>query len=125
MPDEPDPAASGHKAGEREVRLMVISIMRQHLQAPDAATSWCTYRLDFTGAVFDGGNFSESHFRGEVDFGGATLSGGTVDFGGATLSGGTVDFNRAILSGATVDFHDATLSGATVNWGPLPVPSGA
>jgi Pentapeptide repeats (9 copies) len=39
--------------------------------------------FDFTGVVFDGG-----------DFDGAQFSGGTVNFGGAQFSGGTVDFSH-------------------------------
>ncbi|RAJ66773.1 hypothetical protein K378_02948 [Streptomyces sp. Amel2xB2] len=55
MPYQPDPSAEGHKIGEREVRLTVISIIRDHLRHPDAATAWSTYALDFTGATLDGG----------------------------------------------------------------------
>jgi hypothetical protein len=149
MPYEPDPTAPGHKEGEREVRQTIIRVIRDHLQEPDAATTWCRNNFNFTGAVFDGGSFSTSHFQGTVYFGGATFSGGTVDFrlasfsggtvyfnhatfsGGtvtfncATFSGGTVDFNCATLSGGTVDFGGATFSGTSFEWGPLPVPAGA
>ncbi|MER5918121.1 pentapeptide repeat-containing protein [Streptomyces sp. NPDC001982] len=92
MPYEPDPTAPGHKAGEREVRQTIIRVIRDHLQEPDAATAWCPHDFNFTGAVFDGGNFSTSHFRGATSFRGATFTRGTVIFDQATFSGGTVDF---------------------------------
>ncbi|MFD3931747.1 pentapeptide repeat-containing protein [Streptomyces sp. NPDC058614] len=111
MPYDPDPAAPEHRAGEREVRWTIISVIREHLRAPDSPTSWCTYSLDFTGATFDGGDFSHSHFRGTVSFVGATFSSGTVSFVGATFSGNVVNFDHATFSGATVDFVAVTFSG--------------
>jgi uncharacterized protein YjbI with pentapeptide repeats len=85
--------------------------------------------LDFTGAVFHGGDFRGAHFShdnkvtfagakfwsGEVDFtkadfGGdfrrAEFSGGTVDFAFTTF-GDEMDFTRAKFCGAKVDFTDA------------------
>jgi hypothetical protein len=149
MPYEPDPTATGHKEGERDVRQTIIRVIRDHLQQPDAPTAWCQHNFGFTGAVFDGGSFSNSHFRGTVSIDGATFSGGTVSFGGATFSGGTVSFGSATFSGGTVSFEGATFSGGTVTfgsatisggtiafraatfsgtvfeWGPVPVPAGA
>ncbi|RFC78293.1 pentapeptide repeat-containing protein [Streptomyces sp. AcE210] len=114
MPYEPDPTAPEHKAGEREVRQTIIRVIRDHLQQPDVPTAWCKSNFDFTGAVFDGGNFSTSHFRGTVDFTEATFSGGTVDFIGATFSDGWVTFAGATFSGGAVGFADATFSGGVV-----------
>ncbi|WP_070019177.1 pentapeptide repeat-containing protein [Streptomyces nanshensis] len=111
MPYQPDPSAEGHKIGEREVRLTVISIIRDHLRHPDATTAWSTYALDFTGATLDGGDFSQCHFRGPVSFNNATLSGGEVRFGNASIGEGTVSFE-----GATIR------SGVDIEWGPLPQP---
>ncbi|PJN05349.1 hypothetical protein CG723_45275 [Streptomyces sp. CB01635] len=65
------------------------------------ATAWCLHDFNFTGAVFDGGAFATSHFRGAVSFYGATFSSGTVTVRGATFSGTRID------------------------WGPLPVLAGA
>ncbi|MGD1225822.1 pentapeptide repeat-containing protein [Streptomyces krungchingensis] len=123
MPYKPDPAAQGHKTGEREVRHTIIRVISAHLQDPDAATAWSRYRLDFTGAVFDGGDFAGSHFAGWVSFDGATFSGGRVSFSYATFSGGKVSFDRAAFRGGRVSFGAATFSGTTFNWGLLPVPS--
>jgi hypothetical protein len=54
--------------------------------------------IDFTGVVFDGG-----------DFGGAQFSGGRVDFNRAEFSGGMVDFSFAEFSGGEVDFSRASV----------------
>ncbi|MGQ4383750.1 pentapeptide repeat-containing protein [Streptomyces sp. SAS_270] len=89
MPYQLDPAALGHKEGEREVRLTIIRVIRDHLQQPDAPTSWCKHSFDFTGATFDGGDFTGATFSGgNVYFDRATFSGGNVAFFGATFSGG-------------------------------------
>ncbi|MFF2436998.1 pentapeptide repeat-containing protein [Streptomyces sp. NPDC058107] len=116
MPYEPDPTAPEHKAGEREVRQTIIRVIRDHLQQPDAPTAWCEFNFDFTSAVFDGGSFSSSHFRGTVSFSGATFDGGRVSFRNATFSGGTVTFDRATFSGSRVSFSNATFSGGTVTF---------
>jgi uncharacterized protein YjbI with pentapeptide repeats len=116
MPYEPDPTALEHKAGEREVRQTIIRVIRDHLQQPDTPTTWCEHNFDFTNAVFDGGNFSTSHFRGTVTFDGATFSGGTVDFHLASFSGGRITFDGATFSAGTVDFHFARFSGGTVTF---------
>ncbi|MFG1820585.1 pentapeptide repeat-containing protein [Kribbella sp. NPDC049174] len=109
-----DPETS--EPGEREVRLTVIRLITAHLQA-GATRTWHRHGLDFTGAVFDGGDFRGAEFSsGTVDFSGAKFSGGTVDFTRAEFSGGTVDFTRAEFSGGTVDFSGAKFSGGTVDF---------
>jgi hypothetical protein len=114
LPYEPDPTAPEHKAGEREVRQTIIRVIRDHLQQPDSPTTWSLHDFNFTGAVFDGGDFSTSHFRGSTSFFGATFSGGTVIFRGATFSGGTVDFSYATISSGEVTFRAAMFSGGDV-----------
>ncbi|GHJ50243.1 hypothetical protein Cs7R123_75850 [Catellatospora sp. TT07R-123] len=124
MPYQPDPDATiapAWKQGEREVRWSIISIIRDHLQDhtdnPDLqAHTWQGRNLDFTGATFDGGNFTNAHFTGTTSFSGATFSGGEVGFGGATFSGGEVGFGGATFSGSTVGFVRATFSGSTVGF---------
>ncbi|MFF0059898.1 pentapeptide repeat-containing protein, partial [Streptomyces microflavus] len=115
MPYETDTGAEGYMKGEREVRLTIIRTIRDHLQDPATATTWCGYDLDFTDAVFDGGDFAGVQLiGGTVSFSGATFSAGTVHFSGATFSGSTVHFNRATFSGSTVHFNRATFSGSTI-----------
>ncbi|MFD3779467.1 pentapeptide repeat-containing protein [Streptomyces sp. NPDC058612] len=138
MPYQPEPPAEGPKAGEREVRWTIISVIRDHLQQPDGPRSWCACSFDFTGATFDGGDLSGSHFEnmavfrratfsgGRVDFRDATFNGSSaeirsaeirsVDFRRATFSGGTADFRRATFSGGTADFRGATFSGGTADF---------
>jgi hypothetical protein len=113
-------------AGEREVRLTIIRVIRDHLQY-GAPTSWEGKDFDFTGATFDGGSFTEAIFSsGTVDFSGAEFSRGTVDFAnvgfsgaqvnfrGAKFSGGTVSFYLARFELGAVDFFQAEFSGGTV-----------
>jgi uncharacterized protein YjbI with pentapeptide repeats len=70
--------------------------------------SWRSLDFDFTGAMFDGGDFSHAVFCGrQVDFRLAVFSGGHVGFGGAKFSGGRVGFSGAQFSGSEVDFVDA------------------
>jgi uncharacterized protein YjbI with pentapeptide repeats len=149
LPYDPDPGEDATPAdraayrANREVRHTIIRLIRDHLLPDaDAAVSWQGLNLDFTGVVFDGGDFAGARFSdgivrfggasfvsgevsfgraefsgGTVDFGGAGFSGGTVDFGGAGFSGGTVDFGRAGFSGSKVDFGRAGFSGSKVNFG--------
>lgn len=83
----------------------------------DAAVSWCGADLDFTGVVFDGGDFAGAEFSGgTVSFSRAVFSGGEVDFSTAVFSGSTVIF-AAVFSGGTVNFGGAALSGGMVSFG--------
>src|ERR1700750_2330790 len=84
MPYEPDPGQDAPELQRlsfqaiREVRHTVIRIITAHLQK-DAAVSWQGLNFDFTGVVFDGGDFS-----------GAEFSGGAVRFDNAEFSGGRI-----------------------------------
>jgi uncharacterized protein YjbI with pentapeptide repeats len=122
MPYEPDPGdeASGPERlafrASREVRHTVIRVITAHLQA-GAKPSWQGLDFDFTGVVFDGGDFRHAEFSGgAVSFYAAEFSGGTVFFDRARFSGGTVDFGHAVFSGGTVSFDKAVFSGGTVDF---------
>ncbi|MEV0529943.1 pentapeptide repeat-containing protein [Streptomyces sp. NPDC050439] len=140
----PDDTAARHAyQASREVRHTIIRLIRDRTSVASEKThhSWQGYDLDFTGVVFDGGDFSGAVFTGgtvhfvdavftgdRFDFTGTRLSAGRVDFTGAEFSNGgvhfvdaefssgTVDFSGARFSGATVNFVDAQFSGATVNF---------
>jgi hypothetical protein len=127
MPYEPDPAEGLAFRADREVRQTLIRIITAHLKE-EAAVSWQDLNFDFTGVVFDGGDFSGAEFSGALDFRFAKFSAGTVDFGfakfsgaldlrGAEFSGGTVDFSFAKFSGGMLDFGFAKFSGGTVRFG--------
>ncbi|WP_435228225.1 pentapeptide repeat-containing protein [Streptomyces sp. Tue6028] len=125
MPYQPDPLAPEHKIGESEVRQTIIRVIRDHLQEPDTSTAWCQQSFDFTGAVFYGGDFSTSHFRGMVSFLGATFSGGETSFRNVIFSDGIVSFRGATFSGGTVHFDGATFSGGMVSFRGAPFSGGA
>ena len=137
MPYEPDPGQDAPKPQRltfeaiREVRHAVIKVIAAHLKkdAKDAAVSWQGLEFDFTGAIFDGGDFRDAEFShspvvfdraefsgGEFRFNDAAFSGGYVFFGGAKFSGGTVRFDRATFSGSAVSFRDTEFSGGEVRF---------
>jgi uncharacterized protein YjbI with pentapeptide repeats len=122
MPYEPDPGQDAPESqrlafrADREVRHTVIRVIATHLQE-DAAASWRGLNFDFTGVVFDGGDFSGAEFLGStVDFQSAQFSSGTVSFRGARFSRGDVEFRSAQFSGSIVDFGGAQFSGGTVSF---------
>jgi len=122
LPYEPDPGEEAPAAARlafrasREVRHTVIGVIARHLR-PDAVISWRGRNFNFTGVVFDGGNFDGAEFTGgTVIFDGAEFTGGTVSFDGAEFTGGTVSFARAQFSGGTVHFDGAQFSGGTVHF---------
>src|SRR5690349_8071794 len=114
--DDADPDKRAAYRANREVRHTIIRLICTHL-LPDAGVSWQGLNLDFTGVVFDGGNFTGARFSGGiVRFTGTSFVGGMVDFSLAQFSGGTVDFSLAQFSGGTVDFGFAVFSGGTVDF---------
>jgi uncharacterized protein YjbI with pentapeptide repeats len=134
MPYEPDPGQDSPEPRRqafrafREVRHTVIRVITVHLQY-NAEVSWQGLDLDFTGVVFDGGDFSFAQFAGgtvhftrarfpggEVYFNGARFSGGAVNFDDAEFSGATLSFWAAQFAGGDVSFHDARFSGGEVNF---------
>jgi uncharacterized protein YjbI with pentapeptide repeats len=122
LPYEPDPGdeAPGQERlafrASREVRHTVIRVITAHLQA-GAKLSWQGLDFDFTGVVFDGGDFRHAEFSGGmVSFYAAEFSGGTVFFDRAGFSGGTVSFHNAGFSGGTVSFRHAGFSGGKVDF---------
>jgi uncharacterized protein YjbI with pentapeptide repeats len=98
------------------VRHTIIRLIGDHLR-PQAAVSWQGLDLDFTGVVFDGGDFTKTEFSGgQVRFDGAQFSGGQVGFDGAQFSGGQVRFVSAGFYGAAVSFVRAVFSGGEVSF---------
>ena len=134
MPYEPDPGEDapgpqrlGFRAS-REVRHTVIRVITAHLQG-GAAGEWQGLDFDFTGVVFDGGDFTGAGFSGgtvSFDFSvfsrehgrlhRRSFSGGTTRFGNARFSGAEVVFDLSEFSGGTLDFTGAQFSGGTVDF---------
>ena len=124
MPYQPDPGPDAEQQAHRslrEVRRTVISVITIHLQSSDrripTAQDWRGRNLDFTGTVFDVGNFQNAQFTGgTVRFDGAQFTGGEVRFVGAEFTGGTVSFRRARFTGGKVIFDGARFAGGTVRF---------
>lgn len=123
LPYDPDPgenAAPAERAvyrANREVRHTVIRLIGAHLRLGHAAP-WEDLNFDFTGVVFDGGDFSRARFSGGiVQFDDASFVSGEVSFTGAEFSGGTISFRGAEFSGAKVSFRSAEFTGGEVYFG--------
>jgi uncharacterized protein YjbI with pentapeptide repeats len=113
-PEDPHELRTWH--GEREVRHTIIRVISAHLH-PSAPVSWQSHNFDFSGAVFDRGNFTRAVFSGGVvDFSEATFSGGVTNFIAVNFSGGIVDFTDTEFVDAEVNFVHADFSGARVNF---------
>jgi len=124
MPYDLDPgndAAPKDRAiylANREVRHTIIRLIRDHLRPDmDPEKSWQGLDLDFTGVIFDGGDFTEAQFsQGTVKFDEASFISGEVHFDRAEFSGSKVDFIRAKFSGSTVYFDGSGFSGSMVHF---------
>lgn len=116
MPYEPDSTSDKHQVGEKEVRLTIIRVIRDHLRK-GAVVSWQGHDFDFTGAVFDGGDFTEAHFAGgEVIFHRVQFVSGKVFFHRARFDGATVSFDGAWFSGSEVSFEGASFDSGKVSF---------
>ncbi|MFE9750413.1 pentapeptide repeat-containing protein [Saccharothrix saharensis] len=108
---QPDPGQ------ERHVRLTVIRLIRDNLHLPtEDPRTWRGHDFDFTGAVFDGGDFTGATFTdaGRVTFAEATIT-GRLSFAAATFAGGVVSFDRARFAGGSVSFEGARFVGGVVD----------
>jgi hypothetical protein len=114
-------AASAHPVRdprqERQIRLTIIRLIRDNLHLPDDdSRTWRGHDFNFSGAVFDGGDFTGATFTGggtvtfadalitgHLSFANATFVGGIVSFEGARFVGGTLSLNGANFNGGIVD----------------------
>ncbi|MFD5634828.1 pentapeptide repeat-containing protein [Streptomyces sp. NPDC127077] len=126
LPFTPDP---GNNAAHREehhrylafrkVRHTILRLIGDHYRRPQGThRSWQGCDLDLTGVAIDGDmDFSGATFSGgTVSFSGAMFSGGAVSFDNARFPGGSVLFGNAVFSGGTVSFNNARFSGGTVSF---------
>ena len=102
---------------EQQVRATVIRLIAEHLRKPPG---WQRRYFDFTGAVFDVGDFDEVEFKAEMvrfddaqfrdrfSFEKARFSGKHTRFQNAHFSG--TSFKDAKFSGTTAAFDEATFS---------------
>lgn len=105
-----------YRPHDRHTRESIIRAINQHLRV-ETDVSWSDLYFDFTGAVFDYGNFTNAVFNGEFIFRDARFESGDVSFKGAHFIGGRVDFGGAQFSGSTVTFKDAIVEDCIVNFG--------
>ena len=128
MPYAPDPGEGDARLtflADQQVRHTVIRVITAHLHK-GAEFSWCDLNFDFTGVVFDGGDFSYARFHGDkVDFRDAVFCGGWVNFARVEFSGGIVDFERAKFTGSIVSFKGVKYSSGKVDFGDAEFSSGA
>lgn len=99
------------RPADREVRLTIIRTITKHLQE-HSPNSWSNLNLDFTGVLFDGGDFSGAVFSGKsVSFSGASFTGTEVTFKNAVFSSENLDFRLSEFRGERIDFTGATFIG--------------
>ncbi|MFC6079924.1 pentapeptide repeat-containing protein [Sphaerisporangium aureirubrum] len=131
MPHTPRPAADAPAAEvldwrrDREVRRTVIEVIAAHLR-PGSPVSWRGHDFDFSGATFDGGDFSGSLFSdgSAVSFKGAVFAEGVVRFDGAVFGSSEVSFDRAEFHGGSVSFYMAKVTGAVLNFNGVSLSAG-
>lgn len=102
---------------ERAVRHTILRLVVAHLRLPEeASTSWRGMNLDFTGAIFDGAEFSDATFgSGSVSFRNAEF-GRVTSFARVQFGAGHVTFEGARLGGHEVTFAEATFGAGTVSF---------
>lgn len=102
---------------EQQVRHTVIRLVSTHLQE-GSKVSWQGHKLDFTGAIFDGGDFSRCIFRdAAISFANAHFVDGVTEFVRAKFKSGDVNFNGSTFEGGTVDFLGAEFCGTWTRFG--------
>ena len=123
LPYDPDPGDDAAPAertayrANREVRHTIIRLISAHLR-PGAAVSWQGLNFDFTGVVFDGGDFTAARFSGGIVLlDDAVFSGGLVSFAApcspAARSASTVPCSPAARSASTAPGSPAARSAST------------
>ena len=129
LPYDPDPGDDATPAertayrANREVRHTIIRLIGAHLYSW-ATVFWQGLSFDFTGVVFDGGDFSDAQFSGgTVWFNGAKFS-GQVDFSRTKFSGGQIYFSNAVFSGGELSFGEAEFTGGRVHFNDAKFSSG-
>lgn len=100
-----------------EVRETVLRVIASHLRS-SASVSWEGLDFDFTGVVFEGGDFRNVIFSGgRVSFRDAVFASGTLDFGGAIFAGARADFGGAKFLDGVVNLGSGEFRGGDINFG--------
>ncbi|MBY8882894.1 pentapeptide repeat-containing protein [Actinacidiphila acidipaludis] len=107
LPNGSSPSQAQHAAHQAEkdryramrgVRHTILRLLGEHYRLPEGThRSWQGLNLDLTGVTIDG----------NLDFTGAVFSGGEVSLRGAVFSSGIMSFGGAVFSGRTVLIHSS------------------
>jgi hypothetical protein len=127
LPYQPDPTEPDFVPGNKEVRRIILRIIRNHLRPDWSAVRWTGLRFSFEGAVFDCGDLSKAAFvggnvtlhnarfvGGHFEFDGTEFATGSTWFGKVHFEGGLVTFTNANFDGSTVSFANANFTGSDV-----------
>ncbi len=115
LPYYVSPNHSGYREGERQVRLSIMRVIRDHLR--DGSWDGRTFALHRV--TFDGADLSRIKMSGgRLSFYRADFGSGHIDLHGSVFSGGAiVDFREARITGAEIDFRGAEFIDGRTNFG--------
>jgi uncharacterized protein YjbI with pentapeptide repeats len=100
---------------DEEFRHEMIRIIRDHLTG-ESEISWSDCSVNFSGAVFNSVDFSDSQFRGKAYFLGTLFKSSTHSFARAKLWGPIASFASSVFSGAWMDFQGSWFAGEGVSF---------
>ncbi|WP_344648974.1 hypothetical protein [Cryptosporangium japonicum] len=112
LPYQGDPDADDYSYERREVRRIILRIMRDHLREGHATVSWSEHRFSFERVVFDCGDLSKAHFKNtSVSFHRARFLAGTTELNGMVFENTSVYLTKAVFGGGRVDFTGTAFAG--------------
>lgn len=96
--------------GEKEVRLTILRVIRDRLNL-ETKPNWNGFDFDFTGAVFDAGEFNGSDFTGvTMNFNRARFQSGDFSFNQVRFNESRITFNNVELVNANLTFAGSTIT---------------
>jgi Pentapeptide repeats (9 copies) len=110
------PGRAGTEDQERQARAIVIRLIAEHLRIPNASRGWQGRYFDFTGVIFDVGDFDDAVFKADwVRFDHAVFE-GKFSFNRVRFIGHHVRFANAKFTGDDISFDDAQFSGDDITF---------
>ena len=103
-------------AGEREVRLTALKVIRDHMQTDvPTETDWRSCSIDLSDAVFDGGDLAGIEVSGTLRLDRARIMSGVLDLSRVKITGsGRLDILGATIDGAELRLRNAELAGGNL-----------
>jgi hypothetical protein len=122
--------------GLQQVRHTILRLIKERLRVE---SRWRGKNFDFTGAVFDGGDFIGCHFTGgkvsfsetlfipgsSFSFEQCHFSGATVSFRNCTFAGKSIDFTNIKSKSGNIDFGNSTFEGDQATFGGMRIFGGS